>query len=72
MLFRSVLDKSNRQKINDIRIMTKNNQLIITAYTLADITLEKGLFERKADIFEEVFGLRPILKQKRSEVNGEV
>ena len=42
----------------------KENSLQITAYTLQNITLEKGLFHRKADVFEEVFGIRPVLKKK--------
>ena len=37
---------------------------------MADITLEKGLFLHKADVFEEVFGIRPVLKQKRTGKRG--
>lgn len=62
----NVLDKSNRQKIKNVGVTLKDGILTITADTMADITLEKGLFHRKADVFEEVFGIRPMLKQKRS------
>ena len=31
---------------------------------MADITLEKGLFLHKADVFEEVFGIRTGTKTK--------
>lgn len=62
----NVLDKSNRQKIKHVDVSLKDGILTITADTMADITLEKGLFHRKADIFEEVFGIRPMLRQKRS------
>ena len=60
----NVLDKSNHQRIQKVRMSLKENSLQITAYTLQDITLEKGLFHRKADVFEEVFGIRPVLKKK--------
>lgn len=38
---------------------------MITTYAHDDITLEKGLFKRKADFFEEVYGIKPVLKQKK-------
>lgn len=62
----NVLDKSNRQKIKNVGVSLEDGILTITADTMADITLEKGLFHRKADVFEEVFGIRPHLRQKRS------
>lgn len=62
----NAMDKSHKQKFSDIKISLTDNTLVITANTLEDITLEKGLFNRKADFFEEVYGIRPVLKQKRS------
>jgi exopolyphosphatase/guanosine-5'-triphosphate,3'-diphosphate pyrophosphatase len=61
----NVMDKSNTQKIKKVRVTLKENSLLIVAHTLADITLEKGLFYRKADVFEEVFGIRPVLKKRK-------
>ena len=66
----NVLDKSNRQKIQHVGVTLKDGILKITAETMADITLEKGLFHRKADVFEAVFGIRPRLKQKKSGKRG--
>lgn len=66
----NVLDKSNRQKIKNVGVSLENGILTITADTMADITLEKGLFHHKADVFEEVFGIRPQLRQKRSGKRG--
>lgn len=62
----NAMDKSHKQKFSNIKIALNDNTLTITADTLEDITLERGLFNRKADFFEEVYGIRPILKQKRS------
>lgn len=61
----NVLDKSNTQKIKKVSISLRDNMLNITAHTMADITLEKGLFHAKADIFEEAFGIRPVLKRRK-------
>ncbi|BBF41890.1 exopolyphosphatase [Lachnospiraceae bacterium KM106-2] len=62
----NALDKSHKQKFDHITITRKGRELYITVDTLKDITLEQGLFLSKADFFEEVYGIRPILKQKRS------
>jgi exopolyphosphatase/guanosine-5'-triphosphate,3'-diphosphate pyrophosphatase len=61
----NALDKSHKQKFSNISISYRDNSLTITGTTTQDITLEKGLFEKKADFFEEVYGIRPQLKQKR-------
>lgn len=62
----NVLDKSNRQKIKNVGVTLKDGVLTITAHTMADITLEKGMFHHGADVFQEVFGIRPVLRQKRN------
>lgn len=61
----NVLDKSNTQKIKRVGVTLRDNSLHIVAYTMADITLEKGLFRKRADVFEEAFGIRPILKKRK-------
>ncbi len=61
----NVLDKSNMQKIKRVSVALEDSSLRIVAHTMADITLEKGLFRNKADIFEEAFGIRPVLKKKK-------
>ncbi len=62
----NALDKSHQQKFSSIKYAYRDNELIITVDTLSDITLELGLFQKKADLFESVYGIRPILRQKRS------
>lgn len=66
----NVLDKSNRQKIKNVDVTLNDDILTITADTMADITLEKGIFSQKANVFQDVFGIKPVLKQKRSGRNG--
>lgn len=61
----NALDRSHKQKCRDIKAAIKDNQLIIMVNTTEDITLEKGLFDMKADFFEEVYSIRPVIRQKR-------
>ena len=59
------MDRSHKQKFKDIKIVLKNHDLIITVNTNEDITLEKGMIQERSDFFEEVYSIRPIIKQKR-------
>lgn len=61
----NILDKSHTQKIEDVSITIKDEQLIISAKTYEDISLEAGLFEARADFFEKVYGIRPVLRLRR-------
>jgi len=62
----NALDKSHRQKLSNLKVAVKQNTLTICVNTLEDITLECGLFEKKAEFFEEVYGIKPCIRQKRS------
>jgi exopolyphosphatase/guanosine-5'-triphosphate,3'-diphosphate pyrophosphatase len=59
------LDRSHKQKFKDIRINLDGNELIIHVDSTKEIELEKGLFVNKAKFFEEVYNIKPIIKQKR-------
>ena len=54
------------QKIEDISVTLKDGKLIILAKTYEDISLEAGLFEARADFFEQIYGIGPVLRVKRS------
>ena len=60
----NAMDRSHKQKANTYNIVVKGKQLVITIDTLHDLSLEQGLFDDKADFFTQVFGIRPVLKQK--------
>ncbi|MBQ8913814.1 MAG: HD domain-containing protein, partial [Lachnospiraceae bacterium] len=62
----NILDKSHLQKIEDTNITLKDDKLIISAVTYDDISLEAGLFESRADFFEQVYGIRPVLRFRRN------
>ena len=59
------LDVSHRQKFSDFQIRNQDGKMVITVETEEDISLEKGLFDQSAEFFEEVFGLCPVIKQKK-------
>ena len=60
------LDRSHKQKFKDVKTVLKDGNLVITVDTDEDITLEKGLFKERAEFFEEVFSVWPVIKQKKS------
>ena len=58
------LDRSHKKKFTDVRIRYREGQLMINVSTKKDITLEKGLFAGRAGFFEEVFSVRPVIRQR--------
>ena len=60
------LDRSHKQKFKDISVNIKEKEFIITVNTDKDITLEMGLLKARANFFEEVFYLKPIIKQQKT------
>ena len=61
----NALDRSHKQKFKNARIILKDDKLMIIVDTAEDITLEEGLFFDKADFFQEVFSVRPVIKKKK-------
>lgn len=62
----NALDRSHKQKLQACRCELKDKELTIHAKTTEDLTLEKGLFVEKAEFFEEVYGVKIVIKQKKS------
>ena len=60
--------------MNDISSIEKCLELLSTRVeekpknldTLEDITLEQGLLREKAEFFEDVFGITPVLRRKKT------
>lgn len=61
----NALDRSHRQKFKNVRIILKEKELVLMVDTMSNILLEKGLFKEKAEFFEEVFSIKPVIKQKK-------
>ncbi len=59
------MDRSHVGKLAGCKLSVKENRLIIATNFNGDVTLEAMSIEEKGDFFEEIFGIRPILKQKK-------
>lgn len=61
----NAMDRSHKQKFSNTKAFVIEGELVITTYTREDITLERGLFQNKAAFFEEVYGIKPVLRQNK-------
>ena len=61
----NAMDRSHKQKFKDVRVSVKDQQMFITTASAENIMLEESMFSEKADFFEEVYGIRPVLKKKK-------
>jgi len=61
----NAMDRSHKQKFKNVRAVLYDKKLIITIESFDDIVLEKGLFYTKSDSFEKIFGIKPLIKEKR-------
>ncbi len=60
----NALDKSQKQKLKDIKVRLDKNRLLITARSDANLLLEKWAFQQCTPFFQEVFGFNPELSIK--------
>lgn len=61
----SALDRSHKQKFEHVKMILKDQQLLIITDTAEDLSLEQGMFVKTADFFEEVYGIRPVLRRRK-------
>ncbi|MBE5842871.1 MAG: HD domain-containing protein [Butyrivibrio sp.] len=59
------LDRTHKEKFKNVKLAIKDTELEITVDTMADISLERGLFGERAKFFEQVYGIKPVIRQKR-------
>ncbi|HOT30687.1 MAG TPA: HD domain-containing protein [Petrotogaceae bacterium] len=58
------IDRSHSNKFNDVQVKFHENLLDIVAYTSSDTVLEEMTFKRKAEFFEEVYGIKASFRKK--------
>lgn len=61
----NAMDRSHKQKFKDVKVTLKEKELVVQVNTVEDISLEQGLFSDKAEFFEMVFSIRPVIRQKK-------
>ena len=57
------LDRSHKQKIKNVSMRVKDRELVISIEANSSLALEKGLFKKNADYFEEIFSIKPVLRE---------
>ena len=61
----NAMDRSHKQKFRDVKVTLKDAELLVLVNTVEDISLEQGLFSDKAEFFETVFSVRPVIRKKK-------
>ena len=63
----NALDRGHVDKLRDTKVTVneKTRELMILASYDGDLTLERLAVEENADLFEEVFGFKPVFRQKK-------
>lgn len=61
----NALDRSHKQKMKQVSATVRDGKLVMSIETDSSIALEKGMFREKADFFEQVFSIRPVIREKR-------
>lgn len=59
------LDTSKKQKLSHIKVTFKNDKLVINGESFMDLSLEQAYLSRSTAFFEQTFGIKPVLKQRR-------
>ena len=60
----NAMDRSHCQKVKGIKTVLKDRELQMVMDSTQDISLELGLLKDKVAFFEEVFGIRLVLRRK--------
>ena len=61
----NAMDRSHHGRLDDGKLQVKGNKLTISTSYAGNLALETMAVEDKADFFEEMFGIRPEIRQKR-------
>ena len=61
----NAMDRSHQSKLADCRFTMRDGKLVIGTDYAGDVTLEAMAIEAKGDFFEEIYGIRPVLKQTK-------
>ena len=61
----AALDSTSNQNVKSVNCSIKGDNLVVAVDTVADITIEKIDFEDRKELFEEVYNLKPIVKENR-------
>ncbi len=60
------MDLAHKHAMKDCRMSVREDELVVTVDYRGDLTLDTISFEQHTVFFEEIFGICPVLKRKRS------
>lgn len=60
----NALDRSHKQKLKDVSVHVRKKELVILVRAEDPVELEKGMFDEKADFFENVYAIRPVIRER--------
>ena len=52
-------------EIKNVSMRVKDRELVITIEANSSLALEKGLFKKNADYFEQIFSIKPVLRENK-------
>ncbi|NQU10834.1 HD domain-containing protein [bacterium] len=56
------LERNHHQRIQTISFSREKGQFVITVHDAADLTLERLALQEKGNMFEEIYGLKPVVR----------
>jgi exopolyphosphatase/guanosine-5'-triphosphate,3'-diphosphate pyrophosphatase len=59
------LERNHLQQVRDLSFSREPGQFVITVRNVEDLTMERLALKEKGALFEEVYGLPPVLKEER-------
>ena len=62
------LDRSHAQKVEEMEISFKGNELIVTVSGSAAILIDEWTFIKKSAFMQEVFGVKTIIKKRGRDI----
>ena len=60
----NAMDRSHYQKVKALNVTFKDRILYLVVDSSKDVSLELGLLKDKKEFFEEVFGIRLVMRRK--------
>ena len=60
----NAMDRSHYQKVKALNVTLKDRILYLVVDSARDVSLELGLLKDKKEFFEEVFGIRLVMRRK--------
>ena len=66
----NAMDRSHYQKVKALNVTLKDRILYLVVDSARDVSLELGLLKDKKEFFEEVFGIRLVMRRKEEDNGG--